>query len=307
MLFTLGCNEPTTPQLIDEILNCTNLDDRSELQQKLAQRYDSHGIDILLPLAKSNSIAEESLNYLMKNYGESFSLSTADSTKCKVLISKIVEFNSADNEFGRFKINLLLTAMVNNNFYGSFWTNLLVPYCVDGFELTYTKWKETKNDNLLNILNEFGACGNDFLLNLLGRDKDAIEVLARLGHKVVAQLKSQMNSEDRNIRFSAADALIRMKSYAPDAVADLSEALGENNLNFVADNYPFYIRLGAAGSEGILIKALKRAFTERMCLDYLNCGNYSIESDARDVANSRGYNVTSGIGTYDGPKWGSGN
>ena len=43
-----------------------------------------------------------------------------------------------------------------------------------------------------------------------------------------------------------------------------------------------------------------------MCVDYLNCGNKTIEDRATQIAKDNGYIVTPGFGSHSGPIWGSG-
>ena len=86
----------------------------------------------------------------------------------------------------------------------------------------------------------------------------------------------------------------------------LKHAINKNGIKTIARNYPFYIRLGQSGSEEILLKALRYNFSTTMCVDYLNCGNKTIEDRATQIAKDNGYIVTPGFGSHSGPIWGSG-
>ena len=65
--------------------------------------------------------------------------------------------------------------------------------------------------------------------------------------------------------------------------------------------YLVLIVLGDPETESALIEALNAHGTDRMALDYIQCGNNNLETAAREWTSKRGYGLT---GTA-GPKWGS--
>jgi len=95
-----------------------------------------------------------------------------------------------------------------------------------------------------------------------------------------------------------------MMQFHPNLLDDLTSNLEDSQTNAIAEKYPFYIRLGQPGTENLLLASLKDHFSRNMCLDFLNCGNDSIESGAADIAEQKGYNVYRGPGFHSGPKWG---
>jgi hypothetical protein len=131
--------------------------------------------------------------------------------------------------------------------------------------------------------------------------------LAKEGEKALPYLISKMQDGNQEIRFTAADVLVLMAEYRPEAVKELLYAIEDINLDAVSRNYPFYIRLGQEGTVELLLKALKSDFTEKMCVDYLNCGHSGLEKEASAIARENGYDVRQSFGTHKGPKWGSGN
>ena len=90
-------------------------------------------------------------------------------------------------------------------------------------------------------------------------------------------------------------------------MSELTAALDEEDLKPVAANYAYYIRLGRAGSEDVLIRALNKHGDKDMAVDYLNCGNDTLEQAAQDWAANHGYEVYTTPGVAGGPQWGEGN
>lgn len=146
-----------------------------------------------------------------------------------------------------------------------------------------------------------------YLSGRITKDKNAIELLARIGEPDVETIKLKMSDDDQSVRFAAGDVLVSMLKYFPAAVPDLTSAIENNGLTTIAKNYPFYIRLGQINTEEILLKSLDQNFTEDMLNDYLNCGNKEIEDGSTKIAHKNGYWVSKSFGGHSGPQWGSGN
>jgi hypothetical protein len=127
-----------------------------------------------------------------------------------------------------------------------------------------------------------------------------------MGATAVPALISGLQNADSNIRFAAANVLVEIQRLNPDSVPTLVSALDEDNLEFIATNYAFYIRLGRSGTEETLARALHAYGDKQMALDYLNCGNAQLDATAREWATDHGYTVHTEEGTYSGPQWGEG-
>jgi hypothetical protein len=169
-----------------------------------------------------------------------------------------------------------------------------------------SEWlQNTDNKSLKRAIIELGAI--NFYGNKLGDDYKAEEILAKLGDASFTVLMQKMKSSNQAVRFSAADALVKMSNYHPEAVSKLTDVFDTQSTILIAKNYPFYIRMGLSGTEDLLIKTLINHFSKNMCLDYLNCANSYIEEKARNIAASHGYSVFSQQGSFNGPKWGGGN
>ena len=197
-----------------------------------------------------------------------------------------LKLNNFDNEFHEFIIKYAK------------------EYGEPGIEELIKIWIEEKNENLFNSLVELGAM--NFMLNKLGDTEDSEEFLAQMGKPAFNLLLTKMKNKDQNIRFAAADALVKMSNYHPDVLNELTSAVDNQSTRVIADNYPFYIRMGLASSQDLLIKTLEQHFSKNMCLDYLNCGNSYIENASKKIAARHGYSVYSEEGSFYGPKWGSG-
>jgi hypothetical protein len=144
------------------------------------------------------------------------------------------------------------------------------------------------------------------LMALLSTEPWAPSALARIGAPAVPKLMEALKSKDQNVRFGAADALVLVQKADPTLVSDLMAALEESDTKFIAGNYPFYIRLGLAGTEDTLIRALDKNGTKDMCVDYLNCGNDKLATAAESWAHKHGYTVITTPGSHNGPQWGEG-
>jgi hypothetical protein len=143
----------------------------------------------------------------------------------------------------------------------------------------------------------------DQLMPGLGSNSWVADPLARMGRTSVTALTRTLNANDSAVRFAAADALVLMGKYEPEALSELNAALISRDLALIAGRYAFYIRLGRVGSESVLLQALSRYFTVHMCVDYLNCGNSQLAEGARLIARQKGYQVTTGFGSHGGPRW----
>lgn len=130
----------------------------------------------------------------------------------------------------------------------------------------------------------------------------AITELANIGEPVVPKLVEAMKNSSYDVRFGAADALVKMgKVNVLDNI--ITNSLGQD-LGRIAESYPYYIRKGNHGTESVLVRALNAYGTVAMAEDYLNCGNDILENGAEKWAKDNGYIVTKKPGVHNGPIWG---
>ena len=162
--------------------------------------------------------------------------------------------------------------------------------------------KDKKSSGILEGLRSFGDDLINHLIQDLAKQKGVEDLLARIGDPAVSSLTSKLKSKDLDDRFAAADALVLMTYYHPSAVSHLINAIDRQTVGVVAQNYPFYIKLGQAGTEKLLLEVLRSRFSEQMCKDYLNCGNEQIEEVATDIAHANGYFVLPDFGQHVEPK-----
>jgi hypothetical protein len=71
----------------------------------------------------------------------------------------------------------------------------------------------------------------------------------------------------------------------------LRQALADRNYAVIAGASPFFIQEGVSGTESVLIEALNRNGDVRMAGVFLNCGNLSLETAAREWAEARGIRI----------------
>jgi HEAT repeat protein len=154
----------------------------------------------------------------------------------------------------------------------------------------------------------------------LGHDETAVrlEAIACLGAiggpDAVEALIDQVGSKDPEIRMAAIDALAEAGD--PKATATLVKALSDDDAFAAASRalveihradaspllkylkskstrkvyYPL-IRIGQKGTEDALVTALGKYGYKDMAVDYLNCGNATLEKAARRWASRHGYTV----------------
>jgi HEAT repeat protein len=125
-------------------------------------------------------------------------------------------------------------------------------------------------------------------------------------YRAVQPLARIMQDQAHEARWLAAEILVAIGKRDPDAVKSITDVLEKNDLRAVAKNYAFFIKLGRPGTERTLVKALYRYGNKRMCLDYLNCGNETLDQAGHHWAKLHGYIVYSLPGHYEGPRWGEG-
>ena len=181
----------------------------------------------------------------------------------------------------------------------------LVPLLLDArLNATYGDERDGAAEAVLALIGEPAV---EPVMALLMDEYWAAGVLAATGEAAVPALTAALGSDDRDLRFDAADVLVEITNAAPESVVALTADLEDENLKSVAANYAYYIRLGRAGTEQILAHALNKHGDKDMALDYLNCGNEALDAAAREWAANHGYKVYTQEGVHGGPQWGEGN
>ncbi len=110
--------------------------------------------------------------------------------------------------------------------------------------------------------------------------------------------KASQQDSDCCVRRFAIKALAEIKD--PSVTEFLDDAMRKKNLEVISNAYPYYIKKGEAGTESILIEAL-HAYDKKMTLDFVHCGNEKLKQAAHEVAQKRGYKIST---DWSGPKWG---
>lgn len=334
----------STDELFDTLLHNEDTNERKKAVERLAGNLVAGDVRRLSNLAGSNAYAREALTAMI-NYFEKTSRS-GSSEKRKKAVQCLREVNSdesvsilgrilqnasegadrrdqeADNEvkreaadsLGKITSNASIVALVRGltpdqpdpvrSAIGDALINL-GPAAVQ--PLITEKSKNSSLKGVEEILARIGEPAMQPLLVELSRSGEWVsDALARIGEPAVKPLMAEMGSDDRNTRFAAAAALVKMSSYNPHVIQPLISVLENQDLRGVAESYPFFIKLGRAGTEDILISALNRYGNGKMCVDYLNCGNTTLDEAARDWASRHGYQVYTAPGYHGGPKWGHG-
>lgn len=205
------------------------------------------------------------------------------------------------------KIKLLIEnfdILKNSNENFQIFLNFFSKYKDKFFEPLVLAWLKNRDNVILNLIKYYDT---NVLLNLMKKiniDVSYSDLIVELKESSIPFLVDGLKNKDYNYRFSCADLLVKMTKKYPEATKFLIDEIYKNNLKFIADNYPFYIRIGIEGTEKILLNALNSYFGVQMCNDYLNCENYILEAGAVEIAHKKGYNIFKTEGRNDGPKWG---
>ncbi|MFN9900047.1 MAG: HEAT repeat domain-containing protein, partial [bacterium] len=88
----------------------------------------------------------------------------------------------------------------------------------------------------------------------VGQKRNSESLLGYFGESAVLPLLGRMKSSNQEDRYAAADALVKISKTHPTAVKNLTDVFDDGSIKGIAANYPFYIRLGASGTEKLLLK-----------------------------------------------------
>jgi hypothetical protein len=142
---------------------------------------------------------------------------------------------------------------------------------------------DDRDADIVAVLTEIGESAAKALVALIDSDW-AEDALLGMGKPAVSALVGVLNSHDGNMAWGAARVLASMYRTKPELVEGLMAALEEENLKSLARNFTFYLTIGKAGTENVLIRALNAHGTSRMCLEFYTCGNATLEAAAQKWA-----------------------
>ena len=147
------------------------------------------------------------------------------------------------------------------------------------------------------------------LVQLLKEEKSCF--VRRRSARTVKEIKDPCAAEHL-VKAAATDIDCCVRRFAARGLADirdpkatefLDEAMVKKNLEIISGAYPYYIRKGAAGTEDVLVEALKESsYNKKMVSDFASCGNEKLKQAADEIAKTRGYIISS---DWSGPKWGA--
>ena len=319
-LLIVSCGPGSIEDQVEQLVSTSEKKDVQEIAYSLADSLDIKASKLLIqsyPLTTLNQDGTKNYTAIRKQRIITWGLqsiierySQINDPKIARCLSYITDPNQNQNLENDKKLDLIIFGLTIDNYEENFDViikNSAVKHKRSGMLKLINQWNKTKDNRLVKAIEQFNKQSIDYLTNLMVSDKNAVELLARIGEPVISRMKREMRSSDREKRFAAGDVLVKMIQYHPDALNSLTSAISKNGTRTIARNYPFYIRLGQKNTEQILLKALRYNFSRTMCLDYLNCGNTILENGATKIASDNGYIVTPGIGSHGGPIWGSGN
>ena len=320
ILLLTSCGSNNIEDQVEEIIKTSEKEEIDEIAYSLADSLDLKASKLLIdsypkqtikPDGATDIIAvatERRIRWALQGLISRFS--EIKDSKREICLSLITDPDIDHNLSSDEKIEFILYGLNLNNTDKEFQSVLaksVLKHGSDGMLKLIEEWRGNRNSKeLLYAIKFFDQKVLNHLSTLIEDDKNAIDLLARIGEPAISMLKRMMRSKKQTVRFAAGDVLVKMIEYHPDALTSLTSAINKNGVRTIAKNYPFYVRLGQSGSEQILLKALRYNFNITMCVDYLNCGSKTIEDGATKIAKDNGYTVTSGFGSHSGPIWGSG-
>lgn len=312
-LFIFSCTAPTIEEQVERLMQTEDADKRDKIAESLANSMDVQAAKMIKELLP-NHIAVEASNKMMQRYDELIT-QTLNISQVQDCISDLLDPFLGENERAEEEQMILILSGLKRYGGNEDYRSALINSAKKHGELAmeqiiaafYEETNEFRREPLLHTIRAFDETAFTYLSDHMNDNPEAVDLLAQIGQPVVNFMIEKMKDDDFLTRFTAGDVLVRMIEYDPAAVEELTSALSGSNegLSMIANSYPFYIRLGRDGSEELLLSALDHSFSEKMCLDMMNCGNRGLENGAVSIAENRGYIVESKIGSHDGPKWGS--
>jgi hypothetical protein len=316
-MLLLSCGSYTIEQQVERIIESDDFEKRQSISYLLADSLSIRPCELLIGL-HSNQRAVEALENMMIRYSETLTNQPNDRYQVLACIQYITEPRSEFvGEINQIQIALIIHALQIENLNMEYEEALIKSANLHGnvalekiIETWYNDKKyatKEKSNSIFKAIKSFDKNAISLLTKRIQYDTIAVDLLARFGKSAVESMQKQMKSESQSIRFAAGEVLVQMQKYEPEAIKILRSAIDLGGTKVIADNYPFYIRLGQDGTENLLSNSLDLYFNKSMCLDYLNCGNEVLESNASRIAAKHGYLVMPSFGSHSGPKWGVGN
>ncbi|MBP6754669.1 MAG: HEAT repeat domain-containing protein [Bacteroidia bacterium] len=311
-----SCQPKTTEELVSELKNSDSVEESIEIAQEIAVSYDFKAIDLIeTNYADNTPLIEETYTNIINYYANNFNkFDEKDQLLAFVFINKMIGSESKTKLKNEALVNIFVSGLGNSstiNF--NYELNKLIIKFENSdsekivLDRLLDNWKKNKSKITLNSILYFENYSSDYFVAFIVFDDKVKDLVAHFGESVVVDLKIMMQNPDIEVRYAAAEVLIKMIKLHPEAVKSLTDALKDEDLSMIANNYPFYIRLGAKGSEDLLLMTLRKNFNLTIGVDFLNCGNPYIEKGTIAIAKDNGYHVTSNVGVNSGPIWGSGN
>jgi hypothetical protein len=307
----VSCKPLSIEQQVEKILKTDDLKKNEELSFSLADSLCNRPIDLLLGI-NSNPKAVEGLNNMLTRYSKISNYNTGESIKALECVKYMtLSLKNDYAELSKTKVDLIIFGLQIPDINNEFLYELIKSansHKNSGMISTIEAWyNNTSSKPLLETIKSFEDIAINYLSNKIVQDTLSVELLARLGKPAVDVMIKKMKDKDYGMRFAAGSVLVKMLKYEPNALERLTSAIDQGGHEIIANNYPFYIKLGQSGTETLLLKALDLNFSLTMGVDFLNCGNSELSEGSKRIAKKYGYNVIYTPGSSSGPKWGSGN
>jgi hypothetical protein len=311
-----SCQPKTTEELVSELNTSESIEESNNIAKEIALSYDFKAIDLIEnQYADNTPLIEETYINILNYYAGNFDkFNDKDKILSVTFINKMIGSESVTKLKKEAIVNIFVSGLENSksrNFNHELnkqiidFENLISERIV--LEKLFEIWKNSNSEVVLNSILYFDNYSAEYFISKIISDEKTKKLVAHFGEPVVNDLKEMMQNSSSETRYAAAEVLIKMIKLHPEAVKSLTNALKDEDLSKITNNYPFYIRLGVKGTEDLLLMTLRKNFNLTMGVDFLNCGNEYIEKGTVLIAKNNGYSVTSNVRFNSGPIWGSGN
>lgn len=312
----LSCQPKTTEELVSELNTSESIDESNNIAKQIALTYDFKAVDLIEnKYADNTTLIEETYINILNYYASNFDkFDDQDRVLAVTFVNKMIGSESITKLKREAIVNIFVSGLESSksiNFNHELkkhiidFENIIAERIV--LEKLFEIWKNSNSEIVLNTILYFDNYAAEYFIPKIISDEKAKKLVSHFGESVVDDLKEMMQNSSSETRYAAAEVLIKMIKLHPEAVKSLTNALKDEDLSTIANNYPFYIRLGAKGTEDLLLMTLRKNFNLTMGVDFLNCGNEYIEKGTVLIAKKNGYSVTSNVMFNSGPIWGSGN
>jgi len=179
------------------------------------------------------------------------------------------------------------------------------------FHRKYNKRFHVLSRPMRQIIEALGKIGDKRafmpVLDSISRYEEAGDALININHpETAAYIRIYLkysNTEDTGIKeISAAKIISRIND--PEGNELLKKHIINGDRKIAAAAFPFYIKLGMAGTEDVLIDALKLYGTKDMAESFINSGNLKLSNAGRSWASKHGYKIMYASPNNHNVKWG---